>query len=279
MKRIFKRILSAVALSACLAATSSFAAPGDPFGGSETGCVPSGKAGLTCGKILTSAFGKLVASVVKCHLVQAAQAFKTGQSSPGFDNAEENCSVGNPTASAKTKFDALMVKANAVCPAGLVALAEARRDTFLADASNPLSLDSVNGAFFCDATSGLSIADAGGGDQDEAGSIPSTSDHYKCSVAVAKLFSKLVSGVYKCHGKAALAIFANKPFDTDACEETPTKGARAKYDAKVQKLIAAGICPPCLADPMFASNALGIGVGVLAELDAQNEEVYPCPAP
>ncbi len=273
-----KRILGAVALSVCLAASSVSAAPGDPFGQSETGCVPSGKAGLTCGKILTSGFSKLVATVVKCHLIQAAQAFKTGHSTPGFDNAEENCTIGNPTASAKAKFDALLVKANAICPVGIVPVAEARRDTFLGDTSLQNSLDSVNGAFFCDSTSGSTIADPGG-DQDEAGFIPSTPEHYKCSVAVAKLFSKLVSGVYKCHGKAAQAIFANKPFDTDACEETPTKGARAKYDAKVQKLIAAGICPPCLADPMFASNALGIGVGVLAELDAQNEEVYPCPAP
>jgi hypothetical protein len=278
-EEIMKRILGIVALSVCLTAASAFAAPGDPFGGSETGCVPSGKAGLTCGKILTSGLGKLVASVVKCHLTQAAQAYKTGHSSTGFDNAEENCTIGNPTASAKAKFDALLVKANAICPAGIVPVAEARRDVFLGDTSIQNSLDSINGVFFCDATSGLSIAEPGGGDQDEAGSIPSTPEHYKCSVAVAKLFSKLVTGVYKCHVKAAQAIFAGKPHDTDACEETPTKGALAKYEAKVQKLITAGICPPCLADPMSGANALAMGAGVIAELDAQNEEVYPCPAP
>lgn len=269
-----KRILSAVALSVCFAVSSASAAPGDPFGGSETGCVPSAKPGLTCGKIITSGFGKLVASVVKCHLSQAAGAFKTGSSSTASDAAEETCTAG-----AKAKFDALLVKANAVCPTGIVPVAESRRDTYLADTSVQNSLDAINGVFFCDATSGLSISETGGGDQDEAGSIPATSDNYKCSVAVAKLFSKLVSSVYKCHGKAAQAIFAGKPFDTDACEETPTKGARAKYEAKVQKLVTAGICPPCLADPMSGANVFAIGVGAVAELDAQNEEVYPCPAP
>lgn len=266
-------MLSALVL-VCLGVAPAAAGPGDPFGGSETGCIPSDKLGLTCGKIFTSALGKLNARVIKCHLVQAGHAFQTGHSSTGFDNAEENCSIGNPTNSAKAKFDAYQAKASFYCAPAVVAAMAARRDTILADASNPASLDALNGAFFCDNTTGLTIAEPGGGDADEAGFIPADAGNYKCSVLVAKAYSKLVYSVYKCHGKAALAGFGNKPFDTDLCEETVPKGALARYDAYVQKAIVAGICPPCL-----ASTASALGSAALAALDTQNAEIYPCPGP
>lgn len=275
MKRV---ILGAVALSVCLAARPAAAAPGDPFGGTETGCVPSGKPGLACGKLLNSAFGKLIPSVLKCHLTQATQAFKTGHSSTGFDTQEENCSVAGPK-SAKVKFDAVLAKAAAVCPPGILPIAESRRDTFLADASNPGSLDSLNFVFFCDDSSGLTIAEPGGGDQDENGFIPASSASFKCSVGVLKALSKLVASVYKCHTKAASTIFANKPFDTDAACEESAKGAHAKFEAAVNKYINAGICPACISDVMNPTHALAIGTQVIAALDAQNEEIYPCPAP
>jgi hypothetical protein len=274
-----KHTLLAAALAICLAAGPAAAAPGDPFGGAETGCVPSGKPGLTCGKILNTALAKLVSGILKCHIAQASSAFKAGASSPAIDTAEETCSVTG-LKSVKAKFDAAVVKAVSVCPVGIVPVAEARRDAFLADAMGSSSLDAVNQVFFCDSTSGLSVSDPGGGDQDELGSIPATSDNYKCSIGVMKAFSKLAASTYKCHVKAAQAIFADKPFDTDAaCEETPVKGAHAKYDAAVNKLVAAGICPSCMSDPMSPASSLGIGTAVLSALDAQNEEIYPCPAP
>lgn len=273
-----KHTLLGAALAICLAAGPAAAAPGDPFGGSETGCVPSGKPGLTCGKVLTSAFGKLLAGVVKCHLTQAKQAFKAGASSAAFDTQEENCSVAGPK-SVKAKFDASVAKAASACSPSIVPVVEARRDILLADAMSPGSLDSLNFAFFCDNSTFLTIAEPGGGDQDELGFIPSTNDHFKCSVGVAKALSKLVASVHKCHAKAAQAIFAGKPFDTDACEGPAIKGARAKYEAAVNKLSAAGICPPCITDNMDPAHALGLGVGVVSALDAQNEEIYPCPAP
>lgn len=264
-------ILGAVALSVCLASSAVHAAPGGPFGGSETGCIPSDKAAIACGKTLTGAYAKLAASVIKCHLSQVKAAYKAGASSPAFDSAEEAC-----TAVAKTKFDASLVKAGASCAAGVMAVAESRRDTFLDDASNISSLDSLNGVLFCDGTSGLPIADAGGGDQDEAGSIPASAGNYKCEVGFAKAFSKLFASIYKCHGKAALAGFASKPFDAAACDDTAPKGARAKYDAAMRKLIDAGICPPCIANGGDGAMPFVLGAGVLAQLDLLNEEIYPC---
>ena len=242
---------------------------GAPFGGDDAGCAPDDKLGATCGKIVAVGLGKLNANVIKCHLVQAGHAFQTGHSSPGFDNAEENCSVGNPTNSAKAKFDAYMVKAAAYCAPAVVTSANARRDTLLADQTNPDSLDALNGSFYCDTTSGLMISEPGG---DEAGFIPASADNNKCSVTVAKAYRKLVYSVYKCHVQLGLAAFAGKPFDEELCEETAPKGALARYNAYVQKAILAGICPPCL-----VANATALGANAVAAIDAQNAEIYPCP--
>lgn len=261
--------LGAAFLSVCLASSAVHAAPGDPFGGNETGCIPADEPGLACGKALTGAFGKLVAGVIKCHLSQVKGAFQTLGSSPALDAAEEAC-----TAKAKDKFDASLAKATS-CTAGVVAAAEARRDAFLADVSNMTSLDSLNGAFFCDNASGLSIASAGGGDQDEAGSIPATADNYKCAVGFAKSVSKLLANVYKCHGKVAASGFVGKPFVPGACDDMP-KGARAKHNTAMEKLIAKGICPPCLADGGSGALPFALGAGTLSFLDSLNSEIYPC---
>jgi hypothetical protein len=253
-------ILSAV-LGLSLAASPAFA--GAPFGGDDTGCVPNDKLGLVCGKVVTAALGKLNASGIKCNLIQEGHAFQTSHSSTGFDNAEENCSVGNPTNSAKASF---------YCVPDVVTAANARRDTLLADASNPDSLDALNGVFFCDNSTGLSISEPGGGDQDEAGFIPPDANVNKCEVVVAKAYSKLVYSVYKCHNALAKAAFAGKTFDEEACEETAPKGALARYNGYVQKAIDAGICPACI-----ASNAATLGSNAVAALDAQLAEIFPCP--
>jgi hypothetical protein len=263
-------IFGAAFLSVCLASSAVHAAPGDPFGGSETGCIPADEPGLACGKALTGAFGKLVAGVIKCHLSQVKGAFQAVGSSPALDAAEEAC-----TAKAKDKFDASLTKASASCDPAVVAAAEARRDAFLADVSNMTSLDSLNGAFFCDASSGLSIADAGGGDQDEAGSIPASADNYKCAVGFAKSVSKLLASIYKCHGKVAASGFVSKPFVPGACDDMP-KGARAKHNTAMQKLIDKGICPPCLADGGSGALPFALGAGTLSFLDSTNAEIYPC---
>jgi len=268
--RITKRwIVGAVIAIAC-AAAPVFAGP--PFGGDDTGCVPDDKLGLYCGRIVTGALGKLNANIIKCHMVQEGHAFQTGHSAVGFDNAEENCTLDNPTNSAKARFDKYMVKAAAYCAPAVVTSANARAATLLADTSNPDSLDALNGSFFCDATTGLTIADPGGGDQDEAGFIPPDAGVHKCSRVVAKAYAKLVASVHKCHYRMAAYAFAGKPFDEELCEETPPKGALARYNAYVQKAIDAGICPACL-----VSNAAALGSDAVADLDAQLVDVFPCP--
>lgn len=236
-----------------------------PFGGTHTGCSSPDKLAFKCSTVVGKALAKLEQSVLKCHLVQASHAYKAGHSSPGFDNAEENCTTGPSATSAKAKFDAVLAKYGPMCGPTLVADAEARRDAILADQANPDSLDARNGLFFCDATSGLTIAEPGGS---EAGWIPADANGYKCSVILAKIWLKLQLTVRKCHTNAAKYAFAGAPFDDLACVQT----ARAKFDAMEQKLIAYGFCPACV-----TTGSPAIGDDAIADLDAQLEEIYPCP--
>ena len=111
---------------------------------------------------------------------------------------------------------------------------------------------------------------------DDGGYIPSTPEHYKCSLAVAKLWYRLDGYVSKCHTKLAASVWANKPFDEEACEEVGDYSALGKYNAGVGKYIQAGICPPCLANP---PGALGLGTSTVSDADANLQEVYICPGP
>ncbi len=110
-------------------------------------------------------------------------------------------------------------------------------------------------------------------------SSPRRADNYKCSVAVAKLWSKLDYGVAKCHQRLAKYVYVGKPFDEEACEDTGIKSALTKYNDKVNAYVGAGICPPCLADPMAPTNATALGTGTVADADTQLQEVFVCPGP
>jgi hypothetical protein len=178
-------IVPSIALG-CVLAVPVWAAPGDPLGGDDTGCAPTTKQGLSCALKVHALLAKLKKSGLQCHLVQDSHAFKAGQGTPGFHNAEVNCEIGPSGTSSKEKFDAIMAKLAFGCDATVVTNANARRDVILGDSTTAGSLDSLNAAVFCDATSGLEI-DPG----TNVGFIPSTPEHYKCSALVAKLQAKL----------------------------------------------------------------------------------------
>ena len=255
----------AAAAALCLSAASAFA--GSPFGGDDAGCVPDDKLGVACGKIVIASLTKLDVGILKCHLAQANKTFQTGHSSNGFDTQEESC-----TADISEKLDAYGAKAAVYCSTAVNDALAARRATLQDDASNPDSLDALNGSFYCDNTTGLTIAEPGGGDQDDAGFIPASAENNKCAAIVLKAYAKLTKSVYACHYKLGAYAFAGKPFDEEACEENAPKGALARYDAYVNKAIAAGICPPCL-----VSGANALGATLVSNLDTQNEEIFPCP--
>jgi hypothetical protein len=271
-----KRAVLSVAVGCLLAATPVLAAPGDPLGGDDTGCAPNTLLGLTCARKVDRELGKLKARVVKCHLTQATAAFKTGMSTPGFSNAEENCEIGPSNTSAKAKFDSKMAAlAGNGCDATVLANANAARDIILGDESVVGSMDNLNATFFCDATSGNEI-DPGG---DDGGWIPATSANLKCSITVAKSWAKLAgSSTVKCHEKLALYTFKGAFFDEELCEDTGGKSALDKYNLKVNKAIAYNLCPPCVTDP-GPTNALALGTSAVADSDADLQDVYICPGP
>jgi hypothetical protein len=270
-----KRAVLSMAIGCLLAATPVLAAPGDPFGGDDTGCAPSTKLGLGCAKKALKTVTKLRLSVLKCHLTQAGHAFQNGTGTPGFSNAEENCEIGPSNTSAKAKFDARIASlAGAGCDATIIANANAARDIILGDETVVGSMDNLNSTFFCDSTSGNEI-DPGG---DDGGFIPATPENYKCSVGVSKAWYKLTGYMYKCHSKLAAAVFKGTIFDEEACEDTGGKSALDKYNLLVNKLITAGFCPPCLTDP-GPTNALALGTSTVADADANLDDVYICPGP
>ncbi len=274
----FRRIVPMLALTGVLAlgaAATAWALPGDPLGGDDTGCAPTTKLGLSCALKGHALLTKLRRSVLICHLTQAGHAFQNGTGTPGFSNAEENCETGPSAQAAKAKFDAYMAKLGQICDATVVANVNARGATIVSDQGTAGSMDALNATFFCDSTSGNPI-DPGG---DDGGFIPASAENYKCSVVVAKLWSKLEGTVMKCHQRLVKYVFAGKPFDEEACEDTGLKSALTRYDDKVNAYIAAGICPPCLADPMATTNAIALGASTVADADAQLQEAYICPGP
>jgi hypothetical protein len=66
-------------------------------------------------------------------------------------------------------------------------------------------------------------------------------------------------------------------FDEEACEDTGPKSALTKYNASVNKLLAGGICPPCLASS--ATGALVLGTSTVSDADSGLRDVYICPGP
>jgi hypothetical protein len=245
------------------------AEPGQVFGGDDAGCVPDTKDHLRCGDAIAKAIARLVGGVLKCHVQQANARFKSAQSGGAAASAEEECEDGGSSKSAQGRFEAVLAKldASSLC-AGTSTTAVARdyATALVAELDGPR-----NGAVYCDGT--LPI-DATG---DDAGTIdPTSKEHLRCADAVAKNLAKLFGAVVKCHVKTADQGLKGKLFDEESCEQDPPgvtgKGARGKYGAAVAKLVTGETCPPCL----DANTQNGLGDDVVAELDRDNDRLYPC---
>ena len=268
-----RHVLAGLVLGGLVAAAPAVAAPGDPFGGDLSGCVPADKQTLSCGQKYGLALTKLRKNILKCNLKQASLAFKAGEGQEGFSNADEVCQTENPSNSARAKFEAYIAKLSLLCPAAVHAAAVARGAQALAGADTPGSMDAMNDVFFCDATSGQPI-DPGGND---GGFIPSNDDNDTCSVKVAKAWVKLDASLNKCHSYDARYGLVDRPFDDDTCEFDALRGAVSKYDTYVQRLLDAGICPPCLADSLSSNYAITLGADLETARDGENAETFPCP--
>jgi hypothetical protein len=238
--------------------------PGEPFGGDDAGCVPAGRAERQCGDTIGKAVARLIAEVMKCHVKQADARFSTvvAGSPRSFD--EEACETN-----ARAKLDRTLatVGANGLCTGVALAAATTHADMLLAGASEPSSLDALNGVLYCDPTTGVAIDPAG----EDAGTVPSSAAPLKCGDQLARRLATLEGDVIKCHAKAAklgLAL-ADPSFDEEGCEAK----AVAKLDRASAGLVAKGLCPPCL--DAAAQHALGSEA--VARRDGGNGAIAACP--
>ena len=233
----------------------------------DPGCVSNQKAHLACSIKIGSALAKDVLATVKCHIDQVAKRMK-GTSENGAAQSEENCEE-NPGSSAKGVLDKRLadLATQGICDPAQLAGGAAQEAVLFG--SGPDSLDVQNGAFFCDSSSGALIGD------DDAGFVPATSDVFKCETSVLKAVVKLIRAGAKCHATMDKSFFRGVDFNEETCEETDPvrfRGALDKFNRVRDKLLAQGICPPCL--DQAGMNALA--ASALAQLDAANEDVYPC---
>ena len=295
MKRLLGFVIGGFFLVAAGAAVAAPPTAGQHFdcsdGGSgvscasdDTGCVPQTKddpsggvaATLKCGDALSKAFGTAIRAVIKCHKKMADLTLKAD---PARD--DESCETFDAVKhkSAKEKLDAAIAKVAPICTSTQLSLAAAEESTLFASKSNALSLDAQAGAVYCDGTTNIDPAGAGG---DDAGTIDTAAldakDKLKCADTVGSELGKLAAAAIKCHIKLADSDFGAKDFDENVCEENdPAKGKAAlqKYNAAMTKLTTKAICTQsCLS----ASNRTALGANVLAQVEAGNQLVYPCPS-
>jgi hypothetical protein len=255
----------AISLTASVAAAQLGPGPGQPFGGSEAGCVPAARALLSCADRLTRAFKTLVAAATTCHSRQADARYEEVYFAGPPAGDDEECENA-----AGAGFDKILnsLAASGKCSGSAVlSLAATEAGVLLADQSQPLSLDARSGALYCDPTSAAPI-DPGG---DDGGFVPSTAANLSCSDRVGKNLATLTGRVLRCHQLAAHRDFAqtSPTFDETACEAT----ALARFDTASAPLSGSGNCPACLS----AAAQHSLASSVVSELDAANNAVYPCP--
>jgi hypothetical protein len=193
---------------------------GPPFGGDDTGFIPSTPAIAKCEDGLTKNVGKLAKAIITCHLKTGNAQFK----GKPFD--EEACE-----AAAEEKFSTAATKKQKGCPACVVS------NTPNIPGIIEGAIDGNNGNLACDGTTPF-------GDSDDTGFVPSSKASLKCESSVAKNVGKLVNGLLTCHVKTADAGLKGKPFDEEACEGTVI----TKYTAANAKLKG---CPVCLDPSIF----------------------------
>src|SRR5207247_2258428 len=87
---------------------------------------------------------------------------------------------------AKAPFDQALSQLEGAgsCPPAALLNAHALGDTLVAGQSTPGSLDALDEAIYCDATSGTLIDPAGSASSGGSGFVPSTARHLRCSDAV-----------------------------------------------------------------------------------------------
>lgn len=241
------RKLLAAAAGVVLAMSVSGAGAVTPFGGDDTGNVPTAKAALVCENGIGKAVGKAVGCIGVCTAKRADGKFTS-------DGAEDACEKGGTT-TCLAKFTATATKLQSKAAGACNCVNVSNIATVIED-----ELDALNILVYCDPTSGTLF----GGD--DTGFIPTMATR-KCEDGVTKLVGKAVACIAACHAKRASGKFTSDTPE-DACEKGGTTSCLAKFSASVGKLKG---CPSCINAPSLSNTFEGI-------LDASDSMVY-CASP
>jgi hypothetical protein len=241
-----------------------------PFGGDDSGTIPSAKLTLTCENAIAKAWGKAAQCIQRCHVLRA-----NGKLADA--TAVHVCKIiAGPNAgkSCLGKFTAAVVKAQAKDTTGACSCVNSSLFGGLAGPSPAGAvlgfLDANNGLVYCDATSGTPFGGAQGGYLPVAKSATQ-----RCENRVAKGLGKAFACILKCH---ALRASGKLPDDTaeDACEANNAgKSCLEKFMSMGAAL--GSSCPSCLHVDSVASNVGLLGVLTESLIDKNNSLIYCSP--
>lgn len=249
-------MLCLVLLAAPPSAARAALAPGEPFGGTLSGCVPPASAELKCSVAASRALDTLETKLRKCHELEAKARFSAVVAGVprAFDGAacatRELAKFAGSTGRACTGRPLL---------AALPAAAATLRDTIAAE----------NGGAYCDASTAVPIDPSGA----ITGWVPPLADVRSCAARTSKNLARLASDLRKCHARAASdGVGSREPrVATDVCEAA----AIARYDLAVARPAAVRGCPACLDTAGLAS----LRDALVARVRDANAAAFPCPDP
>lgn len=231
------RLLLMTLLGVCLRTWVAEASP--PFGGDDTGSVPSTPAIARCQDRAAKNLAKLGICLTRCHVTLAMSRFDGQAADDEF--CEAACVV-------KYREKAVQILLRNECPVCL-------DQTGFGSALGSF-LDARNDLFYC-----AGVTPLGG---DDAGFVAPDQSTLECENRTALKAANMARCVLHCHAKAASRLASAGTFDEEACED------RCQI-----KLVAAsypGACPACLAFlPTVAGEVRGF-------LDAHNALFY-CESP
>jgi len=235
-----------------LATGIAVAMAGTPFGGDDSGQIPSSKSTLKCENSIGNAVGKAVVCFLKCDAARA-------DGKLADDTAEDACEKNNAGKSCLEKFEATATKKQSKDTTGGCNCVNVPSIALTIEAI----MDGVAGISYCDSSSGTHF-----GGEDTGFLPPPKSAIKKCEDKANKLVGKAVPCFLKCDAARADGKLADDTAE-DACEKNNAgKSCAEKLEASVAKLKG---CPSCVSGSNLARFFEGA-------LDGINSEWY-CASP
>ncbi len=216
---------------------------GVPFGGDDTGQIPSSASALHCENGIAKALGRAVVCNGKCTVKEADGKLADDAAE---DACESSCLEGLSAAVMK-----LQTKAAGACDCV---------DAGALFATIESDFDSRNNLVYCNAAG----TPFGG---DDTGFIPPDSVERGCEDQITKLVGRDAVCIERCHQKRASGALPDDGIE-DVCEESGADSCLGRFRNHAQEL--QDRCAPCV-------DSLNLGLTVESVLDTRNGLVYCAP--